>query len=91
MAYQTRFEVYVWAPTRSAAERPRDQLILSQKSKALINQFLERRRQFWSVVKRSQTRNFEAPWSITLERRGQSDSIMNRLGRYDVDAAYTGC
>ena len=35
LAYQTRFEVYVWAPTRRAAERPRDQLILSQKSRIL--------------------------------------------------------
>jgi len=32
LVYQTRFEAYVWAPTRRAAERRRDQLILSEKS-----------------------------------------------------------
>ena len=63
LAYQTRFEVYVWAPTRSAAERRRDQLILSQKSKALINPFLERRRQSWSAVV-----NHESPRCV---RRGR--------------------
>ena len=33
MAYQTRFEVYVWAPTRPAAERPRRRPISKSKIK----------------------------------------------------------
>ena len=33
LAYQTRFEVYVWAPTRPAAERPRRRPISKSKIK----------------------------------------------------------